>query len=138
MLNIVSEQGWTTTSPPPSSSGTMEKVPPTSSLQTLGFFTVAELVELCPPYGRGHLGWPPCKGSWRWSQEGGLVLIGWIWGRRGSRMRAQQGGARNYIFIESESFFSNGQSIFEYCSVLEKARWAKDPVLQYTVSSSEI
>ena len=53
-------------------------------------------------------------------------------------MRAQQGGARIYIFIQSESFFSNGQSIFEYCSVLEKARWAKDPVLQYTVSSSEI
>ena len=43
-----------------------------------------------------------------------------------------------YIFVESKSFFSNGQSIFEYCSVLEKARWAKDPVLQYTVSSSEI
>ena len=53
-------------------------------------------------------------------------------------MRAQKGGARIYIFVESKSFFSNGQSIFEYCSVLEKARWAKDPVLQYTVSSSEI
>ena len=88
---------------------------------TLGFFTVAELVELCPPYGRGHLGWLPCEGSWRWSQEGGLVLIGGIWGRRRSRMRAQQGGARIYIFVESKSFFSNGQSIFGYCVVLEKA-----------------
>ena len=97
----------------------------------LGFFTVAELVELCPPYGRGHLGWPPCEGSWRWSQEGGLVLIGWIWGRRRSRMRAQQGGARIYIFIESESFFSKGQSIFGYCSVLEKACWPKDLEMQY-------
>ena len=81
----------------------------------LGSFTVAELVQLCPLYGRGHLGWPPCEGSWRWSQEGGLVLIGGIWGRRRSRMRAQQGGARIYIFTESESFFSNGQSIFDYC-----------------------
>ena len=80
-----------------------------------GSFTVAELVQLCPLYGRGHLGWPPCEGSWRWSQEGGLVLIGGIWGRRRSRMRAQQGGARIYIFTESESFFSNGQSIFDYC-----------------------
>ena len=88
--------------------------------------------------GRGHLVWLPCEGSWRWSQEGGLVLIGGIWGLRRSRMRAQQGGARIYIFVESKSFFSNGQSIFEYCSVLEKARWAKDLVLQYTVSSSEI
>ena len=92
----------------------------------LGFFNVAELVELCPPYGRGHLGWPPCKGSWRWSQEGGLVLIGGIWGLRRSRMRAQQGGARIYIFVESKSFFSNGQSIFGYCVVLEKACRAKD------------
>ena len=44
-----------------------------------------------------------------------FVLIGGIWGRRRSRMRAQQGGARIYIFTESESFFSNGQSIFGYC-----------------------
>ena len=44
-----------------------------------------------------------------------FVLIGGIWGRRRSRMRAQQGGARIYIFTESESFFSNGQSIFDYC-----------------------
>ena len=29
----------------------------------LGSFTVAELVELCPPYGRGHLGWLPFEGS---------------------------------------------------------------------------
>ena len=41
-------------------------------------------------------------------------------------MRAQQGGARIYIFTESESFFSNGQSIFDYCCVLEKAGSAKD------------
>ena len=46
---------------------TRVEVPPTSSLQFLGFVTVADLVELCPPYGRGHLGWPPCEGSWRWS-----------------------------------------------------------------------
>ena len=76
--------------------------------------------------GRGHLGWLPCEGSWRWSQEGGLVLIGGIWGLRRSRMRAQQGGARIYIFVESKSFFSNGQSIFGYCVVLEKACRAKD------------
>ena len=56
----------------------------------------------------------------------------------GATEEQDEGGARIYIFIESESFFSNGQSIFEYCSVLEKARWAKDLVLQYTVSSSEI
>ena len=110
-----------------SSSGTMEEVPTTSSLQTLGFFTVADLVELCPPpYARALLRWPPCEGSWRWSQEGGLVLIGGIWGLRRSRMRAQQGGARIYIFVESKSFFSNGQSIFGYCVVLEKACRAKD------------
>ena len=41
-------------------------------------------------------------------------------------MRAQQGGARIYIFVESKSFFSNEQSIFGYCVVLEKACRAKD------------
>ena len=45
-------------------------------------------------------------------------------------MRAQQGGARIYIFTESESFFSNGQSIFDYCCVLEKAGSAKDLEMQ--------
>ena len=34
--------------------------------------TMVELVELCPPFGRGHLGWPPCQGRWSWSQDGGL------------------------------------------------------------------
>ena len=33
---------------------------------------MVELVELCPPFGRGHLGWPPGQGPWRWSQEGKL------------------------------------------------------------------
>ena len=62
-----------------------------------------------------------------------FVLIGGICGRRRSRMRAQQGGARIYIFIESESFFTNGQSLFRYCSVLEKACWVKDLKMQYTL-----
>ena len=108
------EGGWPATSPP-SSTGTRVEVPPTSSLQFLGLslWTGTPWV-------------PPCEGSWRWSQEGGLVLIGGIWGRRRSRMRAQQGGARIYIFVESKSFFSNGQSIFGYCVVLEKACRAKD------------
>ena len=63
-------------------------------------------------------------------QERELVLIGGIWGQRRSRMRAQQGGARIYIFIESESFFSNGQSIVGCCWVLEKAGSAKDLEMQ--------
>ena len=36
------------------------------------------------------------------------------------------GWSPNYIFVESKSFFSNGQSIFGYCVVLEKACRAKD------------
>ena len=40
-----------------------EEVLPTSLLTTLGFIKMVERVESCPPFGRGHLGWPPCEGS---------------------------------------------------------------------------
>ena len=45
---------------------------PTSLLPTLGFITMVERIELCPPFGREHLAWPPCQGPCRWGREGGL------------------------------------------------------------------
>ena len=38
----------------------------------LGTFQLVVAERYLRPYGRGHLGWPPCRGPWRWSQEGGL------------------------------------------------------------------
>ena len=45
---------------------------PNPLLPTLGFITMVERIELCPPFGREHLAWPPCQGPCRWGREGGL------------------------------------------------------------------
>ena len=72
-VGIISQkrEAWRTTWPT-FWAGNREEVLPTYLLPTLGFITMVELVELCPPFGRGHLGWPPCQGPCRWGREGGL------------------------------------------------------------------
>ena len=90
---------------------TSEEVPPTSLLLTLGFITMVERVELCPPFGRVHLGRPPCQGSWRCGQEGGLRPDRRDLGAMEEQDEGSIGRSPNLSFRESESFFSNGQPV---------------------------
>ena len=94
---------------------------PTSLLPTLGFITMVERVELCPPLGRGHLGWPPCQGPCRWGREGGLSPDRRDLGAMEEQDEGSIGRSPNLSFEERESFFSNGQFRLLCCSVLEKA-----------------
>ena len=108
LINKVCREGaWTTTSPP-SPSATRVEVPPTSSLQLLGF-SLWRSWSSCAR--RGHLGWPPCEGSWRWSHEGGLGPDRRDLGATEEQDEGSIGRSPNLSFEESESFFSNGQPV---------------------------
>ena len=61
-------------------------------------------------------------GTWRWSQEGGLVPDRRDLGAMEEQDEGSIGRSPNLSFKESESFFSNGHSrLYLRCSVLEKA-----------------
>ena len=81
------------------------------NFKTLGFITMVERVELCPPFGRVHLGRPPCQGSWRCGQEGGLRPDRRDLGAMEEQDEGSIGRSPNLSFRESESFFSNGQPV---------------------------
>ena len=72
---------------------------------------MVERVELCPPFGRGHLGRPPCQGSWRCGQEGGVRPDRRDLGAMEEQDEGSIGRSPNLSFEERESFFSNGQPV---------------------------